>query len=870
MELKRLARAVSERWTLVVGLSLLGVVAALVLGGLANRNSSEAYQATAAIRFNPTEGQTIADLADDIAEAEALAYAAAADLLANTESFIAQDLSEARLLFVAQGTSMVEAQANASELRQSYLNVDPLVGGAAISERLQEIQDKAGEVQAEIDALQPEAPDADTPEGQQRELLLAQIGAVTDRLVQLAVAEGSATDAATRQEIDAERRSQEENLRDLRAQLAELPDPPTPSELTPAESLQLTSLQAQLDALAADHQRLTLRQEGVTDEGLEPITVLNLTPEPLPPVATASIGLLGGLLVAVLALVFINRTRAPVWLSDDIRLQVLASVPTRRVSFDVLDNWYQTAEPGPRKDAVQALRAAVEVHVTTSGPTIALTGLSTDPQGVQALASDLASSMASAGFTVLLVDANFSSRSSVGMYRGGDSALSSVLSMSPVAPDFKAHVAHTIEQAQHVVPGLAVVPSGPAPTSPADALAGRQFRELIAEGRERFDVVLVVVDDIDTPSAQVAIQRLGAGLLVMTPGASTRAEVDRVLRDVDRLHISLLGAVFLEKQGRILPTRNRPTRVEPERVVEPAGEDARPSPVSRLSSYPIPQERKSPLSPHGSLDGFAANLGTSASEMTTSTGLANGLIAAMRSVDPARAASSVIEYLVSQTEDMVLARPGQSGLSDDLTAAMAEFGFMTLKPLKGLDTASGWLKREIADNVGQSEAAALVEEMERILGRGSPRSIDAWMADEFFHRHLERMQGEPEVWQLVSHGGAVALLVPARGLSAQSLDSIAVQVVGRALDDSSSDDPTTADAEDSSETFVDDVRSFQRTVSRLVGSDEGLGGGGPGSGAWQPDWTRGSRHNLAPLQRLGLLPFDVLSAEEMSKLLVST
>jgi Mrp family chromosome partitioning ATPase len=878
MELRRLGKALSERWAFVVGLALLGVVAAVALGGVASRNQAELYEASAPIRFNPTEGETIADLADDIATAHNLAVIAADDLLQTDSSLdIVEDLAEARLLFVAQGSSIEEAENKALALRQSYLNVDPLVGGEAIDQRLQEIQVKADDVQSEIDTLQPEIPEEDPDLAAQRSLLEAEVTAVTDRIVELAVLEGSALDTQTRQAIVAESADQEDKLGELRAQLATLPEAPSAVELTPAESLRLASLQAQLDALTADYERLSLRQEGVTGEGLEQVTTLDLTPEPLAPIATASIGLLGGLLIAVLTLVFINRTRRPVWLAEEIGVPVLGSAPSRRVNSDTSENWYDTAEPGPRKAAVQALRAAVEAQISAPGATIAVTGLGVPPEGVQALAADLASSMASAGSSVLIIDANFDSRSSLGRYRGDGSAVSDVLSMSPMAAEFEASVSRTIESAQRVAPGLAVIPSGPSPASPADALAGRQFRHLIAEGREVFDVVLVVVDEIDAPSAQVVLQRLGHGLLVLTPGNSTRSEVDRVLRDVDRLRIALLGAVFLEKQGRFFPIRHGSDRGESHRGIEGVNGDDRdegPSPISRLHSYPIPDERKSSLVPHGSLDVFAANLGTDSKGLTTSSELADSLLFAIRNVDPARAASSVREYLVPQTEDMVLARHGQGGLSSELTGAMSHYGFMSLKPLRGLRTPAEWLRHEVLTEVGEVGASELLEEMERALGHGTPYPIDAWLSAEFFRRHLERLKGEPEVCHLTSPGGSVSVLVPLRGLSAERLELIAAEVVERTLDEydrARSVDSRETDWERAAVTEgqLQDARAFERIITSLTGSEVEPLKRDARSLRWKPDWTKGTRGNLASLQEAGLLPFEVLSYEEMTQLLVS-
>ena len=42
-----------------------------------------------------------------------------------------------------------------------------------------------------------------------------------------------------------------------------------------------------------------------------------------------------------------------------------------------------------------------------------------------------------------------------------------------------------------------------------------------------------------------------------------------------------------------------------------------------------------------------------------------------------------------------------------------------------------------------------------------------------------------------------------------------------------------------------------------------------GAWEWNPDWSAGYRANLAPLQRLGLLLFPVLTEDEMNSLLAT-
>ena len=81
MELSRLSRAIASRWVTVAVVVLLSVLTALAFTVVANSNQEERWEAQASLRFEPVEGEGLADLADDLSEAEAIARIAADELL---------------------------------------------------------------------------------------------------------------------------------------------------------------------------------------------------------------------------------------------------------------------------------------------------------------------------------------------------------------------------------------------------------------------------------------------------------------------------------------------------------------------------------------------------------------------------------------------------------------------------------------------------------------------------------------------------------------------------------------------------------------------------------------------------------------------
>ena len=62
---------------------------------------------------------------------------------------------------------------------------------------------------------------------------------------------------------------------------------------------------------------------------------------------------------------------------------------------------------------------------------------------------------------------------------------------------------------------------------------------------------------------------------------------------------------------------------------------------------------------------------------------------------------------------------------------------------------------------------------------------------------------------------------------------------------------------------IHEVRQFSTALGQLIGMDER----GSSDFMWTPDWGEGIRANLAPFQRVGVLPVRVLSDAEVSSAL---
>jgi len=877
LEPKRIAKIIGDRWVVVLTGALVGLIGALVFLALAPSKTT-VWQATAALRFDPAEGQTAQALAQELTSARDFAVSVAEETLAqDPTSQISVDLANSKLLFVSQANSEDQAIAEAEALRQAYLGVDP-EAGTPVDDQIARALEKAKALDAEIAQLQPSLTSEEEALLAKQQQLDATIVDIDTRLSSMVLDEAAAQTADERNALAAERSRLEASLASLQAERDALGPEPV-AELSTEEALRLSALQARRELLDTEYQRLYLLKEGVAGRGVPEATLaIDFQSDPIPPILMALIGLAGGAIVAAAGLMMVSRTRRTVWLPEDIEVPVLGHIPARPVEARGNEAWYDTTDLGPRKIAVQALRSAVQAYAHSTGSTIALAGHNIPSEEVHALAADLAGSMASAGDTVLLVDANFSSRSSLGEYRVKGVSLADVLRTQPTSPDFGIGIDRAVANAQVIRPGLAVMPAGPPPGSPADALAGRQFRSLVAAAERKYDTTIFVVDDFGMPSSQVAMQRLRHGVVVMSPGSTTETEINGLIDDAERLRTSIAGAVFLGTRRRLSGLFRRSKEEGPRSVPteqeEIFADQPGVSPMTRLSNYAIPDERRSALVQHSPLGELASSFGFEEGH-EPSEELGGMLLAAMNQASTERAYGAVADYVVSRAEDMVTARYGYGDIIENLIHDVSEDGFLPLMAMSGHRTVGSWLTQEIERELDSAPGSELVTRFEGLLTAANPdESVDDWLEREFFRRHLERTAGEPEVWHLASPQRAVSILVPARRLNAERLESALTEIVSTRIDElerrrssaaAQSDSETVAECE----TLVADVRLFEDSVRSVLYGDKSSSSKRVRSVAWNPDWSNGTRANLATFQRHGLLPFNVLSEKEMTALMAT-
>lgn len=165
--------------------------------------------------------------------------------------------------------------------------------------------------------------------------------------------------------------------------------------------------------------------------------------------------------------------------------------------------------------------------LTSSGPS----------EGKSTTAANLATVYAQQGLNVLLIDGDLRKPTAHYTFRlENHTGLTNVLTR-------QSSLGQAVQSTE--VPNLYVLTSGPIPPNPSELLASKQMGEVLAEMKERFDMVI-----FDTPpilavaDAQILANQVDASLLIVS---SAKTEKDAALKAKELLtqaKSKLLGAVL--------------------------------------------------------------------------------------------------------------------------------------------------------------------------------------------------------------------------------------------------------------------------------------------------------------------------------------
>ena len=885
MELTRFLRALRDRWILVVGMGLLGLASAVILSSLAGE-AAPVFNATAPIQFQLTADADGSLSTVELEEAQASAATAASSIVAEDPEgrFISIQSISGQLLFSASAPTVERADELAKSMRQAFLDVDPLAGGANVTDRIALIEEEAARLQGQLAALGSNDPTVIA----QHDFIDRQVTQHQERLLQLAVLKVTADDE-TRPIYDREDEQIREALSNLAAEKAALP------ALIPNDAgvlFRQQAIQRRLDVLGLEFERLYLRQLGVTSGGTSlPVQIIDLSPPPPSLFINGLLGLVVGLALAALAISIDARFRRPVWVADDVSLPVLGELPSRRVHSEPGKVWYDRESRHPRKPAIQALRAAIEGRLPGRSNSIAITGLRTGSSAVQAVAVDLGVSFANAGWSVLIVDAELDTGTTPAELKGLGPTLAQVLNRQIDDPEARRRVAvEAIEKASRLRPNVSVVAAGTESGSAADALSGTNFQLFLEEATARFDLVLMVGDDLATPAGQVLTQRLDYAVVCMVPGRTSADVVEDMVEELGDRGVVFLGATFLHRKGSARRGRaaGRVVTVSPARVGE--RKPVRPQPVSsrsegadlevarltpgRSAAAPVARGQKKS-------EGAAGPRKISAVvDDEPATPLQAMMLEALDNVEK-ESYEQVAGFLVDCVTRLLTAGD-DSDFSNDARMA-AQTGFVPLHDVKGYESLGSILTSEFRIQLGPKLGSRLATEAAWVLSEGfgatgATFTLDEWLSEEYFPRHLELSGHEPAVWHLASRHGTVQVLVDSARLSRDCIDDLRGSVVQRTIEAlernlKSAVRSGKSEAVERLGEQLTDARTFEIALGWLYeGTTPNARLVYPSMlphqqpRGWDPIWTEGVKPNIAPLQRLGLLAAPVLTDAELETL----
>lgn len=191
----------------------------------------------------------------------------------------------------------------------------------------------------------------------------------------------------------------------------------------------------------------------------------------------------------------------------------------------------------PISEAYRTLRTNVQftsvdsktkkIMITSSGPR----------EGKSTTVANLAVSIAQAGKSLLVIDADLRNPTQHKLFELGNfEGLSSFLVSDQESCDF-------IKETK--VPGVKVLTGGPIPPNPAELVGSQRMKRLINEVSAQFDVVL-----IDTPpiiavtDAAIIAQEVDGVILVLASGEVNKEYALRAKEQLDKVGAKILGAVL--------------------------------------------------------------------------------------------------------------------------------------------------------------------------------------------------------------------------------------------------------------------------------------------------------------------------------------
>jgi len=172
----------------------------------------------------------------------------------------------------------------------------------------------------------------------------------------------------------------------------------------------------------------------------------------------------------------------------------------------------------------------------------------------------------------------------------------------------------------------------------------------------------------------------------------------------------------------------------------------------------------------------------------------------------------------------------------------------------------------LSTDTGETSIATRIIERWRALGIGDTynelenllgKKLDDYLLKDFFKDHSKRFMSRPIIWQLTSDKGSVNFLVLHHSWSYDKMLLLRSKYLGdvkRTLENTLATEINEKNREKLMEKLAE-LERFSNALNELL------------DGSYLPEVDGGVAKNIAPLQKRGLLKFDVLSKKLMDKML---
>ena len=365
----------------------------------------------------------------------------------------------------------------------------------------------------------------------------------------------SQTSAETQATVDQTIRDLEAQIEETQASIESLQGRADAS--TPAVQAELAALTERLNNLQGTYGKLlALAAELRTNTAMasDRVTVAIPAVAPSAPFAPKKavnvlLGMIAGGLIgggAILLLTYLDNTvkpgldfqrlvNAPL-LSTVTRLPKLA--PGQSQLF-VLEN-----PKGGAAESIRLLRTNIEFASATRE--IAILGVtSPNPsEGKSTIVANLAVTLAQAGFVTLLIDGDLRRPSQHRIFGCTHERGLSTLLSGPDRP-------WTWAAQETMLPNLTVIPAGPLPPNPADLLSLERLRELLADMRQTFDVIVIDTPPMLAVSDPLILAAHVDGMVLVALAGKTRIDALRRAAEIlQRGAVRLIGVIVNQQAGR--------------------------------------------------------------------------------------------------------------------------------------------------------------------------------------------------------------------------------------------------------------------------------------------------------------------------------